>query len=120
MPDFFIDRIVKLKSPAKDVFKVIREKEKFGWGSIRDISSLDTRGRNAVNIVYCLAILGVRVTLFTIANEIGEAVLRKLFSKFDNDRVNLQIANGKHGHTTAREFVGECGSKVNIMPLWLS
>ena len=97
MPDFFIDRIVRLKSPTKDLLKAIHEKEKFGGGSIRDISSLDTRGGNAVNIAYCLAILGVRVTLFTIANEIGEAVLRKLFSKFDNDRVNLQIANGKHG-----------------------
>jgi ribokinase len=42
-------------------------------------------------------------------------LLRKIFSKFDNDRVNLQIANGKHGHTTALEFVGEFGSKVNIM-----
>lgn len=115
MPDFFIDRIVKLKSPAKDVFKVFHEKEKFGGGSIRDISSLDTRGGNAVNIAYCLAKLGVHVTLFTIANEIGEAVLRKIFSKFENDRVNLQIANGKHGHTTALEFTGEFGFKVNIM-----
>ena len=115
MPDFFIDRIVKLKSPTKDVFKVIQEKEKFGGGSIRDISSLDTRGGNAVNIAYCLAKLGVRVKLFTIANEIGEAVLRKIFSKFENDSVNLQIASGKHGHTTALEFIGEFGSKVNIM-----
>jgi sugar/nucleoside kinase (ribokinase family) len=112
MSDFFIDRIVKLKSSTKDVFKVIHEKEKFGVGSIRDISSLDTLGGNAVNIAYCLAILGARVTLFTIANEIGEAVLRKLFSKFDYDRVNLQISNGKHGHTTALEFIGEFGSKV--------
>lgn len=115
MPDFFIDRIVRLKSPTKDVFKLIQEKEKFGGGSIRDMSSLDTRGGNAVNIAYCLAKLGVHVTLFTIANEIGEAVLRKIFSKFDDDTVDLQIANGKHGHTTALEFVGEFGSKVNIM-----
>jgi hypothetical protein len=35
MPDFFIDRIVRLKSPTKDVFRVIQEKEKFGGGSIR-------------------------------------------------------------------------------------
>jgi ribokinase len=48
MPDFFIDRIVRLKSLTKDVFKVIQEKEKFGGGSIRDISSVDTRGGNAV------------------------------------------------------------------------
>jgi ribokinase len=69
MPDFFIDRIVRLKSPTKDVFKLIQEKEKFGGGSIRDISRLDTRGGNAVNIAYCLAKLGVHVTLFTNANE---------------------------------------------------
>jgi hypothetical protein len=43
------------------------------------LSGLDTRGGNAVNIAYCLAKLGVHVKLFTIANEIGEAVLRKIF-----------------------------------------
>lgn len=42
MPDFFIDRIVRLKSQTEDVFKTIQE-------------SLDTRGGNALNITYCLA-----------------------------------------------------------------
>ena len=73
MPDFFIDRIVKLKITSD------RGKEKFGGGSIRDISSLDIRGGNAVNIAYCLAILGARVTLFTIANEIGSRAKKAIF-----------------------------------------
>jgi ribokinase len=51
--------------------------------------------------------------LFTIANEIGTAVLQKVFSKFEN-RVELHISSGKHGITTSLEFE-EQDSTANIM-----
>jgi len=114
MPDFFIDRIIRIKS-IRTLLEEIPKKEKSGGGSIRDISIDDIRGGNAVNIAYCLAKLGVNVTLFTIANNIGRAVLNSIFSKFDSNKIKLKITDGKHGHTAVIEFLNEQGSKVNIM-----
>jgi ribokinase len=113
MPDFFIDRIIKLKSKG-DFIDALTEKAKFGGGSIRDTPTVDIKGGNAVNIAYCLAKLGAKVTLFTISDKVGEAVLRHIFSKF-GDKVNLRIANGKHGLTTSFEFINEQGFKANVM-----
>jgi ribokinase len=113
MPDFFIDRIIKLKS-KEDFIYALTEKAKFGGGSIRGIPTVDIKGGNAVNIAYCLAKLGAKVTLFTISDKIGAAVLRHIFSKF-GDKVNLRIADGKHGLTTSFEFINEQGFKVNVM-----
>ena len=115
MPDFFIDSIIRIKS-IKLLLEEISRKEKSGGGSIRDISIDDVRGGNAANIAYCLAKLGVKVTLFTAANKIGSAVLNSIFSKFDNNKVRIKIKDGKHGRTAAIEFLSEEeGSKVNIM-----
>jgi ribokinase len=72
------------------------------------------KGGNAVNIAYCLASLGVKVTLFTIADDIGSAIIRQIFLKFGS-RSNLRITNGKHGCTTSFEFRDETKSKVNVM-----
>src|ERR687888_1177554 len=41
-------------------------------------------------------------------------MLRHIFSKF-GDNVNLQIKNGKHGHTTALEFLNEKSFSANVM-----
>jgi ribokinase len=113
MPDFFIDRIIKLKS-KEDFIDALTEKAKFGGGSIRGIPTVDIKGGNAVNIAYCLAKLGAKVTLFTISDKIGAAVLRHIFSNF-GDKVNLRIADGKHGLTTSFEFINEQGFKANVM-----
>ena len=113
MPDFFIDRIIKLKS-KEDFIDILTEKSKFGGGSIRDMPTVDIKGGNAVNIAYCLAKLGAKVTLYTISDKIGAAVLRHIFSKF-GEKVNLRIADGKHGLTTSFEFINEQGFKANVM-----
>jgi ribokinase len=113
MPDFFVDRIIRLDS-QEQLFNALAEKTKYGGGSLRGIPTLDIKGGNAVNIAYCLSKLGAHVTLFTIADEIGSVMLQKIFSKF-GDRVNLRIANGNHGRTTALEFVGEKTTKANLM-----
>jgi ribokinase len=113
MPDFFIDRIIKLNS-KEDFIDALTEKAKLGGGSIRDMPTVDIKGGNAVNIAYCLAKLGAKVTLFTISDKIGAAVLRHTFSKFE-DKVNLRIADGKHGLTTSFEFINEQGFKANVM-----
>jgi ribokinase len=114
MPDFSIDRIIKIKS-KEEFLNTLTEKATFGGGTIRGIPTVDIKGGNAVNIAYCLAKIGMNVKLFTIADEIGSAMLKRIFSKFVN-RASLYIANGKHGLTTALEFTDENGiNKINVM-----
>lgn len=113
MPDFFVDRIIKLKS-KEEFFHTLTQKTKFGGGSVRGIPTVDVKGGNAVNVAYCLAKLGAKVTLFTISDETGSAMLKYIFSKF-GDKVTLRIKNGKHGLTTAFEFLNEKGFKANVM-----
>ncbi len=58
--------------------------------------------------------LGVKVTLFTVADDIGCLTLRQSFSRF-RDSVNLLITSGRHGRTTAFELPNESGVRVNVM-----
>ena len=112
MPDFFVDRIIWLESKEK-LFDALTEKAKRGGGSIRDVSTTDIKGGNAVNVAYCLAKLGIKVALFTVADETGATMIRQAFSQF-GDRATLRIASGKSGLTTAFEFPYE-GTRVNVM-----
>lgn len=114
MYDFFIDRIITLKT-KEEFCNSLDEKIKFGGGSIRNIPTRDIKGGNAVNVAYHLAHLGLKVDLFTIADEFGKSLLQKTFSKFGN-RVRLYISNGKPGLTTSLEFQDEKNdTKVNVM-----
>jgi ribokinase len=114
MPDFFVDRIVTLNS-LEEFYETLTKKVNFGGGSLRNIPTSERKGGNAVNIVYCLAKLGVRrTTLFTVADETGSAMLKTVYSKF-GDKVNLVIAEGKHGRTTGLEFLHGTGKKGNVM-----
>ena len=112
MPDFFVDRIVRLESKDK-LFKDLGEKASRGGGSIRGVPMSDVKGGNAVNVAYCLAKLGVKVTLFTVADETGASMIRQSFSQF-GDRVTLRIASGRSGLTTAFEFP-HMETRVNVM-----
>src|ERR687896_1957352 len=116
LPDFFVDRIIRLQS-KEDFFNSLSEKASFGGGSIRDISTVDVKGGNAVNIAYCLAKLGMKTSLFTIADDIGLSILKHVFSRFEESKIHLRITKGKHGHTTAFEFLADknSSSKVNVM-----
>jgi ribokinase len=113
MPDFYMDRILRFESQDQ-LFSALSEKAKYGGGSLREIPTVDIRGGNAVNVAYCLARMGARITLITIADEIGSMVLKRAFSKFKGT-LNLRILSGNPGRTTALEFVGKKTSKVNLM-----
>ena len=93
MPDFIIDRVIKLKS-KQDLFDMINNESKFGAGTFRGIQTYEAKGGKAVNIAYCLAKLGINVTLFTIADKLGLAILEHSFSDFKRN-VNFRIKNGK-------------------------
>jgi len=113
MPDFFVDRIIKLRS-KEEFFGTINDKAAKGGGSIRNIATVDLKGGNATNVAYCLAMLGVKVSLFTVADDIGASILRQSFTRFGNN-VSLFIASGRHGLTTALDVPNESGGRVNIM-----
>jgi ribokinase len=113
LPDFFIDRIIQI-SDMDNLIEVIGKKIKVGGGSVRGINSTDIKGGNAVNVAYCLAGLGAKVDLFTVADKIGDSILHSVFKKFDS-QVNLHIKNGKHGLTTIFEFTSPSFSISNVM-----
>jgi ribokinase len=112
MPDFFVDRIIRLES-KENLFDMLTEKAKVGGGSVRGIPTTDIKGGNAVNVAYCLAKLGAKVSLFTIADELGTTMIRQAFSQF-GDKVSLRIANGRNGLTTSFEFPYD-DTHVNVM-----
>ena len=112
MHDFFVDRIIRLES-KENLFGALSEKAKVGGGSIRGIPTADVKGGNAVNIAYSLAKLGAKVSLFTVADEMGSIMIRQTFAQF-GDKVTLRIANGRTGLTTCFEFPHE-GTRVNVM-----
>src|SRR5690349_19388494 len=58
LPDFFVDRIIKVTSESV-FFKDIKRKIVAGGGSMRGYISKDIKGGNAVNVAYCLAKLGL-------------------------------------------------------------
>ncbi|HEY6757284.1 MAG TPA: carbohydrate kinase family protein [Nitrososphaera sp.] len=112
MPDFFVDRIIRLES-KENFFEALTEKAKVGGGSVRGIPTTDTKGGNAVNVAYCLAKLGAKVSLFTVADGLGATMIGQAFSQF-GDKVSLRIASGRNGLTTSFEFPYE-GTPVNVM-----
>lgn len=112
MPDFFVDRIIRLES-KENLFDTLTQKAKVGGGSVRGIPTTDVKGGNAVNVAYCLAKLGAKVSLFTVADEMGSIMIRQTFAQF-GDKVTLRIANGRTGLTTCFEFPHE-DTRVNVM-----
>ena len=111
MPDFFVDRIVRLPS-LESVLKQISDKMITGGGSIRNMHQMEVRGGNSMNTSYALAKLGINVELIVVADNSSEDFLRKAFSGFSN--VELSIVNGKPGYTVALEFSNN-KRKINIM-----
>ena len=111
MSDYIIDYIIELKS-RQELFDLIDKKLRFGAGEVRRISIHEQAGGKAVNVAYCLAELGLNVTLFCMADKVGLDMLKQRFSSF-GDGINLQTKNGKQGYNTAFEFLDEV-SKVNL------
>ena len=99
--DFFIDRIIKIKN-IDEFFICIKEKTKYGGGSIRGIPTTQIEGGNAVNIAYCLGKLGFDVDLFTITDDSSKMNLKYFFS--DLPKVKLHLSYGKPGYTTSLEI----------------
>jgi ribokinase len=113
MHDFFIDRIVRLNDPdLNSLVSEVSAKVKVGGGSIRGISQEEIKGGNAVNVAYALAKLGAKISLITVADDLGKSILDNAFAPFTNKK--LLIADGKQGYTVSFE-VENAGKKANVM-----
>ena len=111
--DFFIDRIIKINN-LDEFFVDLKEKTKFGGGSIRGIPTTQLEGGNAVNIAYFLGKLGFNVNLFTITDDTSHMVLKNFFQNLPN--VKLHLSYGKPGYTTSLEIHNDIDSNdSNIM-----
>lgn len=108
--DFFLDRIISV-SDVGSFYGQIMEKINFG-GSIRDIPQRDIKGGNATNVAFALARLGCPVSLITVSDKAGSALIRETFAGLGN--ANLYVIDGKPGRTTALEFQNG-DHVVNIM-----
>jgi ribokinase len=116
--DFFVDRIIEI-SDYPVFMNDIRKKIIAGGGSLRGYSGIDIKGGNAVNMAYSLAKLDVRVELFTVADEIGSAILRSVFLPFKTN-INLHIRKGKHGLSTILEFSNSSSSSSSSSNVMMS
>jgi len=113
LPDFFIDRIIKINN-IDEFFVHLKEKTKYGGGSIRGIPTRQIEGGNAVNIAYILGKLGFNVNLFTISDDSSQIVLKYFFQNLPN--VRLHLSYGKPGFTTSIEIHNQIeSSDSNIM-----
>jgi len=102
LPDYFVDRFVRVDN-FDELAKAIDGKgEEGGGGSIRGVRQSEVKGGNAVNLAYALASLGANANLITIANSLPAEMLRSTFRKFP--KVKLDIIEGNPGFTVALEF----------------
>lgn len=109
--DFFIDRIIKINN-IDEFFVYIKEKTKYGGGSIRGIPTTQLEGGNAVNIAYFLGKLGFTVDLFTITDDSSHMILKYLFQNLP--KVKLHLSYGKPGYTTSLEVHNHIDSNIMI------
>jgi len=115
LPDFFVDRIIEVTDHSKFVSET-KKKIEAGGGSMRGYSSVDIKGGNAVNVAYCMAKLGVCIDLYTVADEIGNSILKSVFAPF-GDTVKTYVKKGKQGLSTVFEFSNDQNaySPSNVM-----
>jgi ribokinase len=106
LPDFYIDRIVKVSS-LDQLIESINDKLEHG-GSIRGIEQFEIKGGNATNLAYTLSNIGANCILITAADEYGRVILNDTFKDLD---AKLIIKDGKQGYTTSLEV----RNKANIM-----
>jgi ribokinase len=112
LPDYFVDRFVRIDDFDKLAAAISRKGEEGGGGSIRGIRQTEVKGGNAVNLGYSLAVLGIKTNVITIANSLSAEALRATFRRFQN--VDLDIIEGEPGYTVAMEFMKD-GKIVNVM-----
>lgn len=112
MPDYFIDRFVRIQTVDELMAAVKTKAVEGGGGSIRGVSQSEVKGGNAVNLAYSLGKFGASVNLTTIADSLPARILLATFEQLPN--VKVDVVSGRAGFTVALEFV-EGQKHVNVM-----
>ncbi len=105
MHDFYVDRLVRIKS-LPDMSETLSEKAASGGGGIHGIAQEEVRGGNAVNLASALALLGLKTLLITHSDSVHEPLLRRAFAGM---KTELRIKPMPAGLTVALE------ESVNVM-----
>ena len=101
LPDYFVDRFVRINDVDKFAFSLI-QKAQSGGGSIRNVTQIEVKGGNAVNLAYALGRLGASVNLFAISDPLASSLLLSSFKDLKN--VHVDVLRGSAGLTVALEF----------------
>ncbi|MGI0080482.1 MAG: hypothetical protein ACRECH_12765, partial [Nitrososphaerales archaeon] len=112
MPDYFMDRFVRVRTLDELTEAIKRKTAEGGGGSIRGINQSEVKGGNAVNLAFSLGKFGANVNLIAIADSLPARTLLAIFEQMHN--VNVDIVKGRAGFTVALEFL-EAGKHVNVM-----
>jgi hypothetical protein len=80
MPDFFLDRLIGLKSNQSQFSETLENIIQRKGGSIDGIEQTELRGGNAVNTASALATLGVKVTPIICTDLLGAQIIKLKFS----------------------------------------
>jgi len=105
MHDFFVDRLVHVKS-LRAAMEVISDKAMAGGGGVHGVAQEEVCGGNAVNLARALARLGLRTLLITHSDPVHEPLLEQAFEGLP---VELRVKPIPPGLTVAFE------EKVNVM-----
>ncbi|HEV2227134.1 MAG TPA: carbohydrate kinase family protein, partial [Nitrososphaerales archaeon] len=105
MHDFFVDRLVHVKSMS-GMTRMLSEKAAAGGGGLHGIQQEEVRGGNAVNLAHALARLGLRTLLITHAGRTHMPLLQRTFEGL---KAELRIKPLPAGLTVAFE------EKLNVM-----
>jgi sugar/nucleoside kinase (ribokinase family) len=113
MPDFFLDRLIGLKSNQSQFSETLENIIQRKGGSIDGIEQTELRGGNAVNTASALATLGVKVTPIICTDLLGAQIIKFYLKPLGVNLSHIKVLR-KLSVTTALEFESENG-KVNAM-----
>ena len=113
MPDFFLDRIVKLDLPFGEFSKSMKNIVERKGGSIDKVKQMEIRGGNAINTASALLSLGAKVTPIVCTNTLGLKLIEFYLKSKEANLSNIKISD-KMSMTTSLEIETKKGI-VNVM-----
>ncbi len=113
MPDFFADRIVDLNYDVREFASALSSVTLRKGGSVDQISQIDQRGGNALNVASALLALGVKVVPIVCTSKLGLEQIRFHLREHKVDLSHVKIYS-KASATTSLEFQAPSG-KTNVM-----
>ncbi len=108
LPDFFLDRIISVRSP-RDLLRRVELKAAAGGGSLRGFAQTEVLGGNAGNLAFALSSLSARTMLYCV----GDAMTRAVTSA-QSSACKVRMIEGEPGYTVALEFPFK-RRRVNVM-----